>query len=79
MFKGWKKNAKWNLTRIFNQQVVLISNEKSESCKIVEVVERLERLRHEVMMSLEESEMAQDEENERKASKKTEKVRVQVD
>lgn len=83
VLKREKKNAKSNLTRMLNQLAVLVSDEKYDRRKIVEVIERLERLRDEVMRILEELETVysklQDEENERKTSKEMEEVSEQVD
>ena len=83
MLKREKKNAKSNLTRMLNQLAVLVSDEKYDRRKIVELIERLERLRDEVMRILEELETVysklQDEGNERKTSKEMEEVSEQVD
>lgn len=83
MLQREKKNAKSNLTRMLNQLVALISDEKYDRRKIVEVIERLERLRDEVMRILEELETVysklQDEENEGKTRKEIEEVSEQVD
>ena len=82
VLKREKKNAKSNLTRMLNQLVVLLSDEKYDRHKIVEVIECLERLKDEVMRILEELETVysklQDEESERKTSKEIE-VNEQVD
>ena len=54
MLKREKKNAKSNLTRMLNQLTLTISEEVYDRHKIEEVIERLERLRDEVMRILEE-------------------------
>lgn len=76
VLKREKKNAKSNLTRMLNQLAVSISEENYD--KRSETIERLEKLRDEVMRILEELETVysklQDEENERKTSKEIEEV-----
>ena len=83
VLKREKKNMKSNLTRMLNQLVVFLSEENHDKRKTVEIIERLERLRDEVMGILEELETVyaklQDEENERKTSKEIEEVNEQVD
>ena len=83
VLKREKKNTKSNLTRMLNQLVVFLSEENCDKRKTVEIIERLERLRDEVMRTLEELETVysklQDEENERKTSKEIEEVKEQVD
>ena len=83
VLKREKKNAKSNLTRMLNQFVVLITDEKYDRHKIVEGMERLVRLREEVMKILEELETVysklQDKDNERKTSNEIDEVNEQVD
>ena len=83
MLKREKKNAKSNLTRMLNQLTLTISEEVYDRHKIVEVIERLERLRDEVMRILEELETAycklRDEEKEKKTSEEIEEINEQVD
>ena len=77
-----KKNAKSNLTRMLNQLTLSVSEELYDRHKVVEVIERLERLRYEVMRILEELETAysklRDEEKERKTSGEIEQINEQV-
>ena len=49
VLKREKKNTKSNLTRMLNQLVVFLSEENYDKRKTVEIIERLERLRDEVM------------------------------
>ena len=83
VLKREKKNAKSNLTRMLNQFVVLITDEKYDRHKIVEGMECLVRLREEVMKILEELETVysklQDKDNERKTSNEIDEVNEQVD
>ena len=83
VLKREKKNAKLNLTRMLNQFVVLITDQKYDRHKIVERMERLVRLREEVMKILEELETVysklQDKDNERKTSNQIDEVNEQVD
>ena len=83
VLKREKKSAKSNLTRMLNQFVVLITDEKYDRHKIVEGMERLVRLREEMMKVLEELETVysklQDKDNERKTSNEIDEVNEQVD
>ena len=83
VLKREKKNAKSNLTRMLNQLTLSVSEELYDRHKVVEVIERLERLRDEVMRILEELETAysklRDEEKERKTSEKIEEINAHVD
>ena len=79
VLKREKKNAKSTLTRMLNQLAASISEENYDKRSVAETIERLEKLRDEVMRILEELETVysklQDEENEKKTSKEIE-VRV---
>ena len=83
VLKREKKNAKSNLTRMLNQLTLSVSEELYDRHKVVEVIERLERLRDEVMRILEELETVysklRDEEKERKTSEEIEEINAQVD
>lgn len=83
VLKREKKNAKSNLTPMLNQLAVSISEENYDKRSVTETIERLEKLRDEVMRILEELETfyskLQDEENERKTSKEIEEINEQVD
>ena len=83
VLKREKRNAKSNLTRMLNQFVVLITDEKYDRHKIVDGMERLVRLREELMKILEELETVysklQDKDNERKTSEEIDEVNEQVD
>ena len=83
VLKREKKNAKSNLTRMLNQLAVSISEENYDKRSVAETIERLDKLRDEVMRILEELETVysklQDEENERKTSKEIEEINEQVD
>ena len=54
VLKREKKNTKSNLTPMLIQLVVFLSEENYDKRKIVEIIERFERLRDEVMRILEE-------------------------
>ena len=56
VLKREKKNAKSNLIAMLNQMAVLISEENYDKRLEAETIERLERLRNEVMRILEELE-----------------------
>ena len=56
VLKREKKNAKSNLTRMLNQLAVSISEENYDKRSVAETIERLDKLRDEVMRILEELE-----------------------
>ncbi|XP_015770155.1 PREDICTED: uncharacterized protein LOC107348611 [Acropora digitifera] len=81
VLKREKKNA--NLTRMLNQLALSISEENYDKRSVAETIERLDKLRDEVVRIIEELETVysklQDEENERKTSKEIEEINEQVD